>query len=81
MPEDNRIVYDNFYTAAIGLGFILGPMLGGVIKGSLENIPASSLQLPFASIRLLYVVSTAGILILQFAYLYIHMKKQDNARN
>lgn len=81
MPEDNRIIYDNFYTAAIGLGFILGPMLGGLIKGGLERIPASSLQLPFASIRLLYVVSTAGILILQFAFLYIHTKKQDNARN
>lgn len=78
MPEDNRIVYDNFYTAAIGLGFILGPMLGGAVKGGLENIPAVSLQLPFAGIRLLYIVSTAGILLLQLGYLYIHGKNDRN---
>lgn len=65
MPEENRIIYDNFYTAAIGLGFILGPMLGGVLKGLLESSAVVRETVTFGGIRLLYPVSTVGILLLQ----------------
>lgn len=76
MPEENRIVYDNFYTAAIGLGFILGPMIGGLIKSGLEKVPAVTEGLAFGNIRLLYIVSTAGILLLQIIYLYTQRKQE-----
>lgn len=65
MPSENRIVYDNFYTAVIGIGFILGPMLGGLCKGVMESIPALDSIIPFGSIRVLYLISTLGILLLQ----------------
>lgn len=68
MPKENRIVYDNFYTAFIGLGFILGPMIGGGIKGWLENMPAVTAAVSFGEIRILYIISTIGILLLQFIY-------------
>lgn len=75
MPEENRIVYDNFYTAAIGLGFILGPMLGGLIKSGLEGVSELTVNVSFAGIRLLYLISTAGILLLQLIYLNIRKRK------
>lgn len=68
MPAENRIVYDNFYTAAIGLGFILGPMLGGVIKGAVEAGGPAVSAIPFANIRILYLTATIGILLLQTIY-------------
>lgn len=74
MPKDNRIVYDNFYTAAIGLGFILGPMIGGIVKGFLERSQVAESAMPFASIRLLYILSTVGILLLQIIYFGIQKK-------
>lgn len=68
IPKQNRIVYDNFYSAAIGLGFILGPMIGGGIKSLLESSPVITNIMPFASIRILYIFSTIGILLLQIIY-------------
>lgn len=70
MPRQNRIVYDNFYTAAVGLGFILGPMTGGLLRGWAESSPVLTDSIPFAGIRLLYLISTVGILLLQVLYLY-----------
>ena len=46
MPRDNRIMYDNFYTAVIGAGFILGPMIGGAVK-FWRQVRQYSLLLPF----------------------------------
>lgn len=68
MPEGNRIVYDNFYTAAVGLAFVIGPMLGGAIKGAVEATGLLVDVLPFANIRLLYLVATLGLLLLQIIY-------------
>lgn len=70
MPEENRIVYDNFYTAFIGFGFILGPMIGGGIKGWLESMPAVTSVVSFGGIRILYIISTFGILLLQCIYFW-----------
>ena len=78
MPADNRIVYDNFYTAAIGVGFILGPMIGGAVKHALETNILLTSAVPFAGIRLLYPVSTAGILLLQLVYLLIQRKRKHS---
>ena len=75
IPAGNRIVYDNFYSAAIGIGFILGPMIGGFLKGGLEASPAVANVIPFANIRLLYLISTAGILLLQIVYLRFDRKR------
>ncbi|WP_418666776.1 MFS transporter [Allofournierella sp.] len=65
MPRENRIVYDNFYTAAIGLGVMLGPMAGGAVKSAAQASQWIAGAAPFAEIRLLYLLSTAGILLLQ----------------
>lgn len=68
MPEGDRIAYDNFYTAAVGLAFILGPMIGGAVKGLIEASPLLTQAVPLAGIRLLYPISAVGILLLQVFY-------------
>ncbi|MDO5603271.1 MAG: MFS transporter, partial [Oscillospiraceae bacterium] len=68
IPPKNRIAYDNLYTAALGVGFILGPLLGGFIKSAFESIPFISSLMPIANIRLLYLLSAVGILVLQIIY-------------
>ena len=78
MPEENRIVYDNFYTAAIGLGFILGPMIGGAIKHLLEESAFLTNAISFAGIRLLYPISTVGILLLQIIYLFSQRNRKES---
>ncbi|MBS5063597.1 MAG: MFS transporter [Hungatella hathewayi] len=78
MPEENRIVYDNFYTAAIGLGFILGPMIGGAIKHLLEESAFLTNAVSFAGIRLLYPISTVGILLLQIIYLLSQRNRKES---
>lgn len=56
---------------------------GGIIKGFLESSPVLNHFMPFAGIRLLYPVSTAGILLLQIGYCYGRRKKKgdNNERN
>lgn len=76
MPEDSRIVYDNFYTAAIGLGSILGPLTGGAVKGMIDARTGAAGAAGFTGIRILYLISTAGILLLQFIYFY--SRKETN---
>ena len=68
MPEENRIVYDNFYTAVIGLGFILGPMAGGILKDWMASSDFVMGMMNFANVRLLYPVSAVGILVLQVVW-------------
>lgn len=75
MPDENRIVYDNFYTAAIGLGFILGPVLGGAVKGLVEKTSLME-RIPFANIRILYLISAAGILLLQLTRLSAEKRRE-----
>lgn len=65
MPSEGRILYDNFYSAAIGLAFILGPLAGGAIKGLIEKNSWVETAVPFGNIRLLYLVSTIGIVVMQ----------------
>lgn len=77
MPGDNRILFDNFYTAVIGIGFILGPMIGGLLKGGMEHIEFIDKGITFGSIRALYLISTIGILVLQIVYGRIS-KKEDS---
>ena len=86
MPADNRIVYDNFYTAAIGLGSILGPLTGGSVKGLIDARTAAAGSAAigsavagsaaFTGIRVLYLISTAGILLLQFTYFYFRRRQK-----
>lgn len=78
MLEDNRIVYDNFFTGAIGFGFILGPMIGGFIKSSVEKSSFVMNTLEYANIRILYIISTIGILLLQVIYLLTQSKRKGN---
>jgi MFS family permease len=76
MPKDNRIMYDNFYTAVIGLGFILGPMIGGAVKGFLEAGAAVKSTAAINGIHCLYLISTAGILLLQVIYYRVQGRRE-----
>lgn len=69
MPREGRILYDNFYSAAVGLAFILGPVIGGVIKRGLESVDQLDSMIQFGNIRLLYVISTIGIILLQLIFI------------
>ncbi len=76
MPADGRILHDNFYSAAIGIAFILGPVIGGWMK---EVITSSSLGgvLEFGEIRILYVISMLGILFLQLGFILYQGKRKN----
>ena len=76
MPRDNRIMYDNFYTAVIGAGFILGPMIGGAVKSFLEAGAAVQSAAAIHGIHCLYLISTAGILLLQVIYYRVQGKRE-----
>lgn len=68
MPREGRVLYDNFYSAAVGLAFISGPVIGGIIKQKLESVSTLESILPFGNIRLLYVLSTVSIVVLQLFF-------------
>ena len=76
MPREGRILYDNFYSAAVGLAFILGPVIGGGVKRLLESSPWVSEVIQFGNIRILYAVSTAAIILLQV--LMLSAKNKDS---
>lgn len=68
MPQDGRILYDNFYSASVGLAFILGPVIGGAIKQGLESLGTLENVIPLGNVRLLYAISTVGIIVLQLIF-------------
>ncbi len=81
--EDNRIVYDNFYTAAIGLGSILGPLTGGAVKGMIDARTAAPVLLRLIrSGRFRRIYRYPGALpdfnrrnsLLQFTYFYFRRR-------
>lgn len=76
MPGHDRIAYDNFYSAGIGLGVILGPLVGGAIKRSVEANALVTKVMPFANIRILYLVAAVGILSLQFIWYRAERKQR-----
>lgn len=77
MPQEGRILYDNFYSAAVGLAFILGPVIGGAVKLLLESSYWIKSSIPFGNIRLLYGVSTILIIILQIIFTVPHKKNKS----
>ncbi len=77
MPADGRILHDNFYSASIGIAFLLGPVVGGGIKNAIAASPVCD-ALAFGEIRILYMVSVLGILLLQLGYrIYTRVKPRD----
>ncbi len=79
MPENGRILHDNFFSASIGIAFILGPVVGGWLK----NVVASSSLgdvLEFGEMRVLYLVSMLGILLLQIVSI-IYQKRKNKVIN
>ncbi len=74
MPNTNRILYDNFFTAAVGVSTLLGPIVGGAIKNTIESSSILAGAIQFPGIRLLYIVSTCGILLLQLVFARVQKK-------
>ncbi|MBS5082253.1 MAG: MFS transporter [Clostridiales bacterium] len=74
MPVEGRILYDNFYSAAVGLAFILGPVIGGGVKRFLESSSWLAEVIQFGNIRLLYAISTAAIILLQILMMSVKSK-------
>lgn len=65
IPERGRMLYDSFYNAAISMAFIAGPFLGGVLQKVVLSNQGLRGSMQFPEIRLLYAVSTVGILGIQ----------------
>lgn len=82
MPKQGRILYDNFFSAAVGLAFILGPVIGGAIRRVLESVTWVNTAVQFGNIRLLYAISTVALILLQIVITVQNNKKiikQDEA--
>lgn len=80
MPAKGRILYDNFYSAAVGLAFILGPVTGGIVKGVAESSNWIKSNIQFGNIRILFGVSTAAIIVLQIIFTAKNFMKCKTAR-
>lgn len=74
IPEQGRMLYDSFFNAFIGVAFILGPLLGGMFKEFFLHNNVMQNVMQFSDIRLLYAVSTIGILLIQIIYLFAEKK-------
>lgn len=76
IPEEKRILYDSFFNAIIGIAFIAGPFLGGIIRNFIISNKILQNTMEFPEIRLLYAISTIGILCLQlFSFLQKKISK------
>jgi len=67
VPEKGRIIYDGFYSAVIGLTFILGPFIGGVIKTFISTNSFIQKNIAFGEFRILFFISAFCIIVLQIA--------------
>lgn len=76
MPMNGRIQYDNFFSAAVGLAFILGPVTGGIIKQLLESNEWITNTIQYGNIRILYVISAVAIVILQVIFTVQYNKRK-----
>lgn len=75
IPEKGRSIYDAFYTSIIGVVLVIGPFLGGKIKGFLavSNLGQS---IQFGEFRYLYLVTGILLLLVQIGY-YLYLKKTN----
>jgi MFS family permease len=64
IPNEGRIIHDNFFSAAIGITLLLGPIAGGKLKDLIE-MSGIVAGIPFGEFRALYGVSVVGIILLQ----------------
>lgn len=75
MPKEGRILYDNFFTATVGLAFILGPLAGSGIQ-RLLSMSTIVQEIEFGSIRLIYAISATALLLLQIIVILMIRKKR-----
>lgn len=75
IPANGRMFYDSFFNATIGIAFIVGPFLGGVLRSAILAVTGGSSSMQFVDIRLLYAISTIGILALQGVFLLLERRK------
>ena len=71
VPEKGRMLYDGFYSTAIGIAFLLGPFIGSIIQQHINSIDFVRNHIPFAEFRLLYMISCLGVVLLQVAQVII----------
>lgn len=71
IPDEGRIIYDNFFSAAVGVSLILGPVTGGTVRDAVAKSGVVS-SVPFGDFRALYALSFIGILMLQL----FHFRKR-----
>ena len=65
IPGNARTVYDGFYSAAIGVAFILGPSIGAMLKFSIASNFWIQKNIPFGEFRVLYLISCIGVIMLK----------------
>lgn len=64
IPDEGRIVYDNFFSAAVGVALLLGPITGEALKNGIARSGIAS-GVQFGELRALYAISFIGLIVLQ----------------
>mgnify|MGYP002344815309 CR=1 FL=1 len=75
IPEKGRMIYDGFYSAAIGIALLMAPVLGGSVKAMLASKPYIAGNIQFGEFRALYMMTSVGIIALQVFNL-LHGRKK-----
>jgi len=75
IPEKGRMIYDGFYSAVIGIALLVAPILGGIIKTMLASSAYISANIQFGEFRVLYMMTSVGIIALQVFNL-LHGRKK-----
>jgi MFS family permease len=65
IPEKGRIIYDGFYSSAVGISLIIAPLLGGLAKNTIASNEFIMSRIEFGEFRILYLISCIGIIVLQ----------------
>ncbi len=74
IPEDARILHDNFFSAAVGVALLLGPAAGGALKNLIAGSGIAAI-VPLAEFRGLYAIAFIGIIALQLVTMRSNVKE------
>ncbi len=56
-PQTNRSVYFSTFTAASGIAFAIGPIIGGLLANIFANVSYSALFFTFSGLHFLFIIS------------------------
>jgi len=77
IPAESRVIYDSFFSCALGISLLVSPMLGIFVRGHFERLGFSE-TMQNGHIRMAYLV-TAGLLLLLGIINVIIIRKTDRS--